>query len=131
MGAASRSAAGRACEKWPKADGVVVVRCARGARLRPRSERSTLYEAGLLDPDEREEREELVSYWRGEYERANRPGFSICQGPDRPWLTGPAGAQSALRVGRHPGELDRGVERGAGGVWRGPPHGRRARIPRG
>ena len=49
-------------------------------------ERSALYEAGELG----EQAAGLVAWWRSEFERASKPGFSYCQGPDRPWLTGAA-----------------------------------------
>ena len=44
------------------------------------SEKSTLYEAGLLTETEKAE---LVARWRREYDRACRPGFFICMGPGR------------------------------------------------
>ena len=55
-------------------------------------ERSALYEAGLLSP---EEREQLVAEWREEFDRAQAPGFGFCAGlrPDGKgalWLTGQA-----------------------------------------
>jgi hypothetical protein len=43
-------------------------------------ERSTLYEAGLLAEGEREE---LLRYWREQFDRARDPGFFHCSGPGR------------------------------------------------
>ena len=40
-------------------------------------ERSALYEAGLLGE---QEREQLVTEWREEFERAQVPGFGFCAG---------------------------------------------------
>jgi hypothetical protein len=42
------------------------------------TEQSTLYEAGLLDPDERNE---LLAFWCEQFEKAQKPDFSICMGP--------------------------------------------------
>ena len=52
------------------------------------TERSCLYEHNLLEPNEREE---LVAYWRSEFDKAREPGFALCvsSGPNG-WLTGAA-----------------------------------------
>ena len=61
------------------------------------TERSTLYEAGLLDVDEAAA---LVAYWREEFERAHAPGFAVCMGMgDGPkggaiWLRGAQARQA-------------------------------------
>lgn len=43
-------------------------------------QQSVLYEADLLEP---EERAALVEWWRGQFERAWEPHFFICEGPGR------------------------------------------------
>ena len=43
-------------------------------------EASTLYEMGVLAP---EERAELERWWRGQFERAQAPDFWLCLGPGR------------------------------------------------
>jgi hypothetical protein len=43
-------------------------------------ERSTLYEAGLLGE---EERTELLTYWREQFDRAHGPDFFVCMGPGK------------------------------------------------
>ncbi len=56
------------------------------------SERSYLFDHGVLGP---EEAARLIAYWRGEFERANAPGFAYCRGsgPDG-WLRGEPARQA-------------------------------------
>ena len=55
-------------------------------------ERSVLFEANLLDPDEADR---LVAYWKSEFAKASKPGFSYCAGPSPGgWLTGKAARQA-------------------------------------
>jgi hypothetical protein len=44
------------------------------------TERSTLYQAGLLTE---EEQRELLAWWRQEFEKAQAPAFWLCLGPGR------------------------------------------------
>jgi hypothetical protein len=50
-------------------------------------EASALYAADLLGE---QERAELVSRWRREFERAHRPNFFFCEGPERIFRGAPA-----------------------------------------
>ena len=50
-------------------------------------------EAGELGE---EEAAELITYWHGEFERANKPGFSYCQGSGA-WLDGAAAREAHYR----------------------------------
>ena len=53
-------------------------------------EQSTLFEAGLLGEGEAAD---LVEWWRSEFERASKPGFSYCQGPGA-WQDGAAAREA-------------------------------------
>ena len=58
------------------------------------TERSTLYEAGLLDADEAAA---LVEYWHGEFMKAYEPGFTLCMGEGPKgaiWLRGKAAREA-------------------------------------
>ncbi len=56
-------------------------------------ERSALFEAGLLGV---EEREQLVAWWRRQFERAYEPLFFHCEGPGR-YFSGAVGRRKHYR----------------------------------
>ena len=68
----------------------------------PDRERSILFEAGLLDPDERER---LIAEWRAEFERCRAPGFSLSVGPGVPWLIGLAARRAHITEADIPASL--------------------------
>ena len=53
------------------------------------TERSTLFETGLLT---KQEREQLIAEWRNEFERAQAPDFFYCAGPGKCLRGAPARA---------------------------------------
>ena len=59
----------------------------------PDYERSTLYEADLLNETERVE---LVAYWRREFDRASASGFTHCAGPGK-FLSGQQAFEAHVR----------------------------------
>jgi hypothetical protein len=71
-------------------------------------EQSTLYDAGLLGD---EERAQLVSEWRQEFEKAQVRGFTYCAGFAKPgatvatWLKGAAARRAHYRWAAIPREL--------------------------
>jgi hypothetical protein len=64
-------------------------------------ERSALFEAGLLGV---EEREQLVAWWRRQFERAYEPLFFHCEGPGR-YFSGAVGRRKHYRWADIPHEL--------------------------
>ena len=66
-------------------------------------ERSTLYEAGLLDADEAAA---LVEYWKLEFQKAHAPEFAYCAGPGQ-FLKGRAAIEAHLRWADVPASLIR------------------------
>jgi hypothetical protein len=64
------------------------------------------------------ERAELLTRWREEFDRAQEPGFAHCIGHAKPgdtfatWLSGKAAKRGALRVGWH----SESTRRAVGGV---------------
>jgi hypothetical protein len=66
-------------------------------------ERALLWEHNLLSP---EERAELETEWREEFEHAQTPDFTCCIGPSK-WLAGPAARRAAYRSASIPHALIR------------------------